>query len=501
MKKRLKQAKWLALALTAVALGSGSATATAAAAGGEAKEATETSFGLWAGGKPVSADKPPVVIDGSTYVPLRTLAELLGKQVEWNEWEQAIRLKAKPTVEATHDWNDPKELGGGIREGGFSGLVRLPNDPADVFYTLADRGPNGEYGKDKLRTFPVESFVPRLYKIKASGGSIEVLETIPLKLPAGKTDRFTGTTAISGLPNTEGTDEVPYDGTGTKKLAYDPDGLDLEGIAYSPSDDTFWLSDEYRPSLIQVKRDGTILGRYIPQGAKDALVAAGAQSELYDVLPAAYAKRIPNRGFEGVAISPDGAYLYASIQSPLANPDKKTGEASRSLRILKLDLKTKQPVGEYVYIAEDASMFENVKQKDVVISDLSGLGTDVLLVDERDKNAGSEAQIKRLYRVDLTKATNVLGQLFGGKELEALTPAELRERGVVPAAKELVADVAKLGYPHEKLEGIAPIDRNRIAIVNDNDFGVDGYGDDGKLKVNAAAKTQLFVVKVEEPLY
>ncbi len=69
----------------------------------------------------------------------------------------------------------------------------MPNDPADVFYTLADRGPNGEFGKDKLRTFPNDTYVPRLYKIKAANGSIEVLESTKLHLPAGKTDAYSKT--------------------------------------------------------------------------------------------------------------------------------------------------------------------------------------------------------------------------------------------------------------------------------------------------------------------
>ncbi|WP_282936758.1 hypothetical protein [Paenibacillus sp. RC67] len=71
--------------------------------------------------------------------------------------------------------------------------LHMPNDPADVFYTLADRGPNGEFGKDKLRTFPNDTYVPRLYKIKAANGSIEVLESTKLHLPAGKTDAYSKT--------------------------------------------------------------------------------------------------------------------------------------------------------------------------------------------------------------------------------------------------------------------------------------------------------------------
>jgi len=495
MKASLKKKRWMIAALAAFAL-VGTQTAGAAQS---ALEAVAVKFNIISNGKPVQLEKDAVVIDGSTYVPLRALSEALGKQVEWNEATQSIHLKEQPKIDAIHEWKNAPELTAGIKEGGFSGLFHMPGDPEDVFYTLADRGPNGEFGKDKLRTFPNDTYVPRIYKIKAANGTIEVLETIKLHLPAGKTNVYTKTADITGISNLADSDEVPYDATGTKKLAYDPDGLDLEGIAYSPSDDTFWLSDEYRPSIVQVKRDGTIIGRYVPKGSKEKLVAAGAQTEIFDILPAAYNNRIANRGFEGITISPDGKYLYTSIQSPMAIPDKKTGETSRNLRILKMELATKQIVGEYVYVAEDAGMFVNVKQKDVVISDLAALSADVLLVDERDKNAGKEAQLKRIYRADFSKATNILGTDLSDKELEKLTAAQLKDKGIVPVAKELIVDVAKLGYPHEKLEGLTVVDPTTIAVVNDNDFGVDGYDEQGKLQLNQNP-TQMHVIKLTEPL-
>ncbi|WP_429313822.1 esterase-like activity of phytase family protein [Paenibacillus mucilaginosus] len=494
MKQMGSRAKWMMGSLAALSL----LAAQGVDAAEEGLRAAAVKYGIWSGGQQVSLEKDPVVIDGSTYVPLRSLGEALGKQVEWDEWNGAIRLKDRPGIAAVHTWKTPGTLTGDLKEGGFSGLLHLPGDPEDTFYTLADRGPNGEFGKDKLRTFPDAGYVPRIYKIKAAGGGIQVLETIKLHLPAGRTDKVTGSSGISGLPNVDGPDEVPYDASGTQQLAYDPDGLDLEGIAYSPSDDTFWLADEYRPSLVQVKRDGTILGRYVPQGMKELLEKAGAQTELYDVLPGVYAKRISNRGFEGVSISPDGRYLFASIQSPMAVPDKKTGEASRALRILKLELASKKVVGEYLYVAENAELFEGVKQKDVVISDLSALSEGVLLVDERDKNAGAEAQIKRIYRADFSQATNLLGTEHSEK-LEAMSIAEIREKGIVPVAKELIADVAQLGYPYEKLEGLAVVDKHTLAIVNDNDFGVDGYDAQGKLQVKELP-TELYLIRLKEEL-
>ncbi|MBD0381170.1 esterase-like activity of phytase family protein [Paenibacillus sedimenti] len=492
--KRLLRRKRLLIVLAAVFAVSGTS---AVSAGQATLEAVAAKFQITSGGKTVTLDKDPVVIDGSTYVPLRTISEALGKQVEWNEWNQTISLKDAPKVTGKFEWKNAPDLGKGIQEGGFSGLIHLPKDGADTFYALADRGPNGEVGKDKLRTFPIDSYNPRIYKFKISNGSIEILETIKLQLPDGKVDKVSQTKYITGLPNLVGSDEIPYDEKGVTKLSYDPDGLDLEGIAYSPSDDTFWLSEEYRPSVLQVKRDGTILGRYVPKGMKDKLVEAGAQTPIFDTLPELYNTRISNRGFEGVTISPDGKFLYTSIQSPMANPDKKTGETSRNLRILKMDLATKQVVGEYVYVAEQAGFFTNVKQKDIVISDLSALSGNELLVDERDKNAGADAQLKRIYKTDFSKATNLLGT-DASNNLESLTVQQLKDKGIQPASKELIVDIAKLGYPYEKIEGLTVVDKNTIAIVNDNDFGI-SYDEKGNLTLTGVP-TQLQLIQVSDDL-
>jgi hypothetical protein len=436
----------------------------------------------------------------------RTLASVLaiaaivaaqGAFAAENDKSGSKRRETAPAITETYQWKNPGVLGAGIREGGFSGLIHLPKDPKDVFYTVADRGPNGEIEKDgtTLRTFPAADFEPRIYKIKLSGGEIRILQTIKLHYPKGVTNAVTGKNTLTGLPNIEGADEVPYDAAGTAQLSYDKDGLDLEGIAYNPKDNTFWLSDEYRPSIVHVRADGTVIGRYVPKGDKERL--AGSRIPVKEIFPAVYAKRVGNRGFEGITISPDGKTMYVSIQSPLANPDKKTSDTSRSLRILQIDLKSVSVTGEYVYEAESAKGLEGVKQKDIVISDIHALRPGVLLVDERDKNSGDSARLKRIYKIDLKRATNVLGSSHNGM-LESMTPQDLRAAGITPAPKTLLADLVKLGYPYEKIEGLAVRDSHSIVIANDNDFGI-GYDSEGKL-IETGVPTRVDVIRLPHGL-
>src|SRR5262245_60908880 len=170
--------------------------------------------------------------------------------------------------------NNPPALGSGINLGGFSGLTHLPNDPDNVFYTLTDRGPNQTVtvnGVDQAR-FPIPTFTPRIIKFQVNGNSISLLQQILLKLPQG-TDPITGTQFISGVSNFAGLDEAPFDPNGNP-LPYDPYGLDTEGIAYSERTNTFWISEEYRPSLVEVALDGTILRRIVPNGQASLFAAA-----------------------------------------------------------------------------------------------------------------------------------------------------------------------------------------------------------------------------------
>lgn len=378
--------------------------------------------------------------------------------------------------------DNPKDLGNGIKEGGFSALTHLPGDPKNVFYTVSDRGPNGQVGKDELRTFPLEKFTPRMYKVSVSKGKITILKTIKLKLPNGKIDPITSTSYISGVSNIPGYDETPYNETGTKQLPYDPNGLDTEGISYNAADGTFWLCEEYSPSLIHVKADGTIISRYVPKGLKAKL--SGSQVPVYENIPAVFTKRKQNKGFEGLDITPDGKYLFVAIQSPLVNPDMTTQKNSRNLRILKMDLKTKKVVGEYMYQAEESD-----KAK---ISDLAVINDHTLLVDERDKNTVG------IYKADLSHATNLLGTDVSKNTFESLTTDQLKEQHINTAKKSLVLNVLASKYNIDKVEGVAIVKPHSLAIVDDNDFGVN-YDSSGKMTLTDVP-TQIGIFHVRDKL-
>jgi hypothetical protein len=80
--------------------------------------------------------------------------------------------------------------------------------------------------------------------------------------------------------------------------------------------------------------------------------------------------------------------------------------------------------------------------------------------------------VAKLYSVDLSQATNILGSKWNDAKtapaLEALANPATAEVRVLP--KSLVLDLSSLAGMPEKIEGIALIDQSTIAVSNDNDF-------------------------------
>ena len=125
---------------------------------------------LFTGNTEVTLEKDAVTINGSLYVPVRAMGEALGQKVTWDNATKTLIFQDLSLL-GKYTWTTAPSLGSGLKEGGFSGLTHLQGDPGNVFYTLADRGPNGQITIDKSvnRTLPVQNYVPRFYKIQLEG--------------------------------------------------------------------------------------------------------------------------------------------------------------------------------------------------------------------------------------------------------------------------------------------------------------------------------------------
>ncbi|UUO16545.1 phytase [Dolichospermum heterosporum] len=363
--------------------------------------------------------------------------------------------------------------------GGFSGLYfqGIAVNGNLQFVTHTDRGPNGD-PTGANRPFYLPDFQPEIvsFELNKQTGAISITK---------RTGLFEkdGTTPLTGLPNLQAgafgtayTDEVAVNLDG-QVIANKALGADLEGIVIAPNGD-YWLVDEYRPAIYNFDVNGKLLNRFIPQGtatAPEPDAAAGTFGT--EILPAVYGQRRNNRGFEAVAL--EGSKLYAFIQSAIDNPDNAgdtTSRNSRNLRILEFDIISKQVTGEYLYLLDNITAAGNARTDK--LGDAVSLGNGKFAVVERD-DLGTNASNKLIYQINLAGATNINKSanftLPAGKTIEQLTPAELTTANITPVSKSLIVNAAQLGYTGvEKLEGLALVSPNTLALINDNDFNVTG---------------------------
>jgi len=347
-----------------------------------------------------------------------------------------------------------------IRNGGYGSAATAHPRNKGEFYAITDRGPNTDFLDGKK--FPVSSYTPRigLFAITAKA-EIILKKEILLKDPVG--------TPISGIPNPEGkgaTGEIPYDINGNQ-LPFDDFGLDSEGLV-ALRDGTFWVSDEYGPHIVHYSAEGIELERISPIGVNEG---NGGRK-----LPAVFAKRRPNRGMEGLAITPNEKTLVGIMQSTLYNPTRIRTDLTR---ILTFDLETGE-TKQFLYRQEKSNLSN---------SEIVALSSSEFLVVERDGKFSGEGPVQKLiYKINISNATDVTGNdinaefglLINAKTLEESTWAEIGNTGIRPVTKTLVADIVeKTGYPHDKLEGIWLIDEHTLGCINDDDFSVTDVNNDG----------------------
>ncbi|MEG3148425.1 esterase-like activity of phytase family protein [Sphingomonas sp. ZT3P38] len=365
-----------------------------------------------------------------------------------------------------------------VTRGLGSGLARRAGDAVERVWAIGDRGPNlklpfaiERYGLEQLRRhaglagaklMPFPGIGPAISELHVSDGRVACVRTIPLRDRSGR--------PLSGLPVPGPFSEPAFD-LAAARLAPDPSGADTEGIA-AAADGSFWIADEYGPSLLHVAEDGTVLARHVPRGSGAAF--AGADYAVVESLPAIAAHRQLNRGFEALALSVDGTRLYCAFQSPLAHPDEAAHRRARHVRLWVIDTATGAVTAEFLYRLDKPGSFRrdsaigDVDRADLKLCDIAVIAPGRLLVLER----GSATA--KLYAVTLDE-TGALDP----NERDIATRPTIEQRSAagdsLPAlAKTLIFstdDHAEIGAD---LEGIALLSPRTLLLVNDNDFGVDG---------------------------
>ena len=105
------------------------------------------------------------------------------------------------------------------------------------------------------------------------------------------------------------------------------------------------------------------------------------------------------------------------------------------------------------------------------IGDIVALDNQRILLVEQGADKDKQMQ-NRIYLVDLSKASDLTPFDADGKSPEFDDLAQLEKRGITLAHKQELVDLRKLGWQQEKVEGLALVDKQTLAVINDNDFGL-----------------------------
>ncbi len=272
--------------------------------------------------------------------------------------------------------------------------------------------------------------------------------------------------------------KVPFrivqEGTDTRYLT----GSDFDTESFQIIGDTLWIGDEFGPFLIKADLKGRVQAVYdtlvdgkpvrSPDNPAVTTPASPADSVAFEV------RR--SKGFEGMAASKDGKFLYALLEGPLWNAAakdfEKTADGKAYLRILEFNVATTSWSGRsWHYVLEAPSN---------AIGDFNMIDGTTGLIIERDNGEGtadkacaqgqpttncfsSVAKFKRVYKIELTDA-NAGGAVRKIGYIDLMRIADPAKK----ARKPLNDGV--LTFPFFTIENVDVVDAQHIVVGNDNNL-------------------------------
>ena len=329
---------------------------------------------------------------------------------------------------------------------GFSGIKTMPDG---TFWSLSDNG----FGT-KSNSSDAALMLHKL-RIDWDKGGVERQETIFLSDPDH----------VAPFP-------IVLEGADKRYLT----GADFDVESIQPTEDGFWIGEEFGPYLLHVDKTGKLLSVHETK-IGDVTVRSpdnptlGLPADPTKPLPAFNLKR--SGGFEGMALSKDGSRLYALLEGPIFQDGapEKTEDGRTGLRIAEFDPKKGDWTGRFWLYPLSAG--------GAAIGDFNMLDETTGLVIERDNGAGRAAQgcqgeakpdcfatpakVKRIYKIafddsHVGKAVRKIGFI---DLMDIKDPKGLARQG----SKEGVYDM-----PFVTIENVDRLDDTHIIVANDNNF-------------------------------
>ncbi|MEU4690201.1 esterase-like activity of phytase family protein [Actinoplanes sp. NPDC023714] len=238
---------------------------------------------------------------------------------------------------------------------------------------------------------------------------------------------------LGGVNLTDPDGHVPWKLTRADRVLTGAD-FDVESIVKG-ADGSYWIGDEFGPYLLHFDRAGRLLSAPV---ALDGVVAPETAARTGTTATLGSSK-----GFEGMAASPDGRYLYPLLEGTV------TGDPAGVLRFNEFDLRSRKYTGKRWTYKLDAPAH--------AIGDAIAVDRNRFLIIERDGGQGATAVNKKIYmatkRSDGTLAKKLVVDL-----MDVANPRRLGGFGT------------KFTFPFQTIEDVVILDEKTIAVLNDNNF-------------------------------
>lgn len=342
----------------------------------------------------------------------------------------------------------------------------------------------------------------------------------------------TGLDPLNGVRAASG--DMPILPEANGKLA-----LDNEAIVRLP-DGSMFISDEYGPNIYRFSADGHLLSATQPPAALVPMRHGTPNFASDNPGPGAaepYPKdpdtgRQNNQGLEGMAMTPDGKFLIAVLQSAPRQDGGDSGATRQNTRALVYDasdLAHLKLAHEYVV---PLPVFKDAKGKTKVAaqSEIVALSDLTFLMLTRDSGngqglKGDTSLLRQINIVDLSAATDIAGGAFDAAD-KPVAPKGVLDPSVTPAKLTPFIDLNDKGeLGRFGLHNGAPNDKNNLSekweamslvsvldpklpddyflfVANDNDFLTqDGFqvGAPYKAEDGADVDTMFLVYQVTLP--
>lgn len=217
--------------------------------------------------------------------------------------------------------------------------------------------------------------------------------------------------------------------------------VDVESVRID-RDGAWWFGDEFGPFLIKTDREGVV--------ERAAIGLDGVLAPENPVRGTAPATVGGSRGFEGLAISPDGRTLFALVEGTVA------GDPLGTLRINEFDVASERFTGRVIRyrLAEGATN----------IGDMTAVDDRRFLVIERNGASGTGgpvAPFKKIFLVDI----GTLASDGTAAKTEAVDLMRIADPDDLDRDGQTV-----FTFPFTTIEDVLVIDPTTILVINDNNY-------------------------------